>query len=178
MSNNSRVLFYTIFGMLVLVWLRVGWVLVYPHKPITFNDVKIQNEKKEVLPGEKLILTVSYSENSGLPASVYRQLVNTYVMTTTYSEMKLPAGSGTLREAVHIPEYAEPGKYRVVMSYVYLVSEWPIHRETVQWESEEFMVLRPGASAQFSEAVEEIREMLQVHRKKSTYDKASGGSRP
>ena len=172
MSNNSRVLFYAVFGMLVLVWLRVGWVLIYPHKPIAFHNVKIQNEKKELLPGEKLILTVSYSENSGLPASVYRQLVNTYVMSTTYTETKLPAGSGTLREAVHIPEYTEPGKYRVVVSYVYLVSEWPIHRETVQWESEEFTVLRPGMSAQLSEAVQEVRSMLEAHRKKSTYDRA------
>jgi hypothetical protein len=172
MSNNSRVLFYAVFGMLVLVWLRVGWVLIYPHKPIVFQNVKIQNEKKEVLPGEKLILTVSYTGNIGLPASVYRQLVNTYVMSTTHTETKLPAGSGTLRESVHIPEYAEPGKYRVVISYIYLVSEWPIHRETVQWESEEFTVLRPGVSAQLSEAVQEVRSMLEAHRKKSTYDRA------
>jgi len=165
MSNNSRVLFYAVFGMLVLVWLRVGWVLIYPHKPIVFQNVKIQGEMKEFLPGEKIIITAAYSKNTGLPAAVYRQLVNTYVMNTTYSETILPVGSGMLKEVVHIPEYAEPGKYRVITSYVYLVSEWPIHRETVQWESEEFTVLRPGASAQLSEAVQEVREMLKAYRR-------------
>jgi len=170
MSKQSRLLFYAIFGMLSLVWLRLGWVLLYPHKPITFHNVNILNEKKEVLPGGKLLLTVSYKNNLGLPSSVYRQLVNTYVMTTTYTEMKMPPGTGTLKDAIHIPEYAEPGKYRVVMSYIYQLSEWPIHHETVQWETEEFTVLRPGSNVQLSESISEIRTILESHRKKSPYD--------
>ena len=166
-SKATRMAAYGLIGMLLLAWARIGWVMLYPYEPVKFHSVKILSEKKEILPGENLLLELEYTKYLPIAAQVYRQLVNTYVLTASSHESNVPVGSGTARVSINIPGFAEPGKYRIVSSYIYTVSEWPIRRITVKWESEEFTVLRSGVNAQLSEAVQEIREMLQVQGKKS-----------
>jgi len=161
---------YCLIGMLLLAWAHIGWVMLYPYEPIRFHSVKILNKEKEVLPGGKLLMELSYTKYTPLTAQVYRQLVNAYVLNASSHESNVPSGSGTAQVSVNIPEFAEPGKYRIVSSYIYTVSEWPIRRVTVRWESEEFTVLRPEAIEQLAEAVEEVREILQSQRKKSAHD--------
>jgi len=169
-SKAMRMAAYGLIGMLLLAWARIVWVMLYPYEPVKFHSVKILPEKKEILPGENLLLELEYTKYLPVAAQVYRQLVNGYVLTAPSYESNVPVGSGTARVSINIPGFAEPGRYRIVSSYIYTVSEWPIRRITAKWESEEFTVLRPEASIQISQAIAEIKAVLETQRKKSAHD--------
>jgi len=136
---------YIWYGIAILAigtWLRIGWVMFYPYKPIEVHAVNILDEDNTVTAGENLNYETVYTKHMMLRAEVQRRLINSYVLTVPTYTRSVPLGHGRTKNYITIPEFADPGVYRLSIVWTYQVSDFPARIINVEAISAPFLVVK------------------------------------
>lgn len=125
---------YAIFTILVLINVRIGWVLFYPYRPIEVKYVKILDSDQILHPGEKLTYEVEFTKTMELPATVSRSLVNNIIVNFPSFTSYMPMGHKIVRDFIDLPSFIDTDHYKLVLSFDYVVSDFP--KRTVRYRAE------------------------------------------
>lgn len=146
MPNNGimRAIFWVIGISFLAIWIRVGWVLFYPYKPLVVHSHKIVNEGKQVKAGGVALLESTFTKYTEVEGYVSRQLINKFVYyLPTYKATNPSSVKRMIVIEVDVPLYAIPGPYRIYTTYTYRMSDFPRRDVTVPVWSEPFEVIAP-----------------------------------
>ena len=132
----SKLILITVLGL----YLIISYWLFWPYKPIVFQEqFQIQNENKEVYPGDILFYSFKATKNMSRQVTITKQLLNDVIITCSPTIGNYPKGEIDKIFPVKIPLFAPPGKYKMMWSGVYKVN--PIREITVTNNSNEFYVV-------------------------------------
>ena len=139
--NKKMYIFTMIFlGIVMCLILIVIAMMTIPVKALTFEDDKFPITSHEIKPGGIVEYAVKGTKHNDLPATVGRQLINSYIYNYTQVVGNLPIGSFDKKVQLNIPEYAESGIYFVRITYTYQVN--PFRKEVIVKDTETFMVIK------------------------------------
>jgi hypothetical protein len=118
-----------------------GYWLLYPYKPIVFNNLPFKVDNKIVKVGNPLTYTADYCKYSNLLPTATKSFVNQiiYVLPGEAVVIK-PIGCGTVQVQITVPTNLPPGDYVLKITYHYQVN--PIRIVNVYAQSEEFAVTK------------------------------------
>lgn len=145
MNRAFFLLSFFAIGMGIITVLTVMFWLVYPYKPIVFNDPVFPIRNRIVKAGGTLSYTSDYCKHISLTAIVSRTFVNGLIFITPPSITKRPNGCHTISVEVSIPHELPAGTYHLENIYSYQVN--PIRTVTVSQNTEEFEVVEASESA-------------------------------
>jgi hypothetical protein len=131
---------YVVLALIFGFWIRAGWILLYPYKVLTVHSIKILDADNTVAAGGSLSYETCYTKHMEATANVERWLVNSYTLSVPSYHRQVPTGKGKSLNAITIPEFADPGIYRLRIRYTYEIGSFPSRRVTVEAESGEFLV--------------------------------------
>ena len=123
--------------------LLVCWWLLYPYNVIDVYSITIMNPGKKVVQGGTLIYAIDYQKYADIVGTVSKKLINDY--TIMYSDspgMNVPGPRRTEKIPLPVPEYASPGKYRLMWRVSHPVNPMRSIVETAY--SDEFEVTPSG----------------------------------
>lgn len=114
-TSIRKVLFIWTKLLVVLItglYCIVSYWLFWPYKPyIVDGPIEILNEDYQVEPGGRLIYEMRFTKNLALPATIYKQLINDFIITYSPITGNVPAGDRVMRVKQRIPRSAECGSY-------------------------------------------------------------------
>ena len=128
----------------MVVWLILGtyslftYWLFWPYDPMQCDGIVIMNADKEVAPGSLLWYSAEIDKKLPIQATIYVQLLNDFVINYTPSPGTLPLGKRIVKAPLKIPDYAQPGAYKMKWEGHYQVN--PIREVVVTVWSEPFKV--------------------------------------
>jgi len=100
-------------AMATITYLVITYWLFFPYIPVTCGEIKITNLNKQVKVGEMLWYEADMDKKMPIQAEVYHQLLNNFVIDYSPTSDTLPVGKRTLRYPLKIPNYAQPGTYKL-----------------------------------------------------------------
>ena len=128
------------------VYLLVTYWLIWPYEPFVINGpISILNENQTVEQGDFLIYEKEVEKKMAVPATIYKCLINTYVIAYTPITGNIPIGKRVMRVKQPIPLSAEPGEYRFKWEGHYKVN--PLRTIIVTGWSVPFKVVQRTKSA-------------------------------
>ena len=121
----------------IFILLLTFW-LVFPYRPIEFQDVEFSVKNTMVQRGKMLFYTANYCKYMKLSAKVTRSFVNSIIYVTPTTITDRPMGCNSLVIGTTVPQELPPGTYKAEMSYQFQVN--PIRTVIVKMTTEEFEV--------------------------------------
>jgi len=181
MNGTLKYISYSLLVLLLGFWLRAGYIWCWPFEPLVIHSFEVLDADNVVTAGENLYYVVRFTKNTDAPAHLSRRLANSYVITLPTMEGHNPKGEHRLKAVVPIPEFADPGIYRLHATYTYQLFSYPTRTIVVNAMSPPFLVAKK-IDPEVKKNTEDIREMkdkverdekvLRRHRKLSIYDRA------
>lgn len=129
--------------LIMLATLWIGYEMIYPFKPLVFNDDRfpVLNAGKTLHVGDTLEYLVRYCKNVSKPAHVNYQLVNSVIYLSSVEKTANTApGCGEHVNQFVIPEINGEGEYSLEMIVQYQMS--PFRTITVTGATEEFRIVK------------------------------------
>ena len=141
-DNQKRIksALYVILFLVLVAWVRIGWVMFYPYGPVTIHSSRILNDK--VLAGQEVIVEVCFTKHLSVSCTVNRNLIGDVVFFFPSHDSDAPVGRQTTMFSVMIPPFIQPGEYLLSTTYDYTVSRFPERHVLVNWKTEKFTVVK------------------------------------
>ena len=188
-NGSSKYLMYIISAVMLAFVVRANFIMLYPFNPLVIHSFDISDADNTVVAGENLYYIIHFTKYTDARATLSRRLVNSFVITLPEMTGSNPQGEHRLKAVVPIPEFADPGIYRLHARYVYHIGSYPTRTIAVEAVSPPFMVAKRvdqqiemihREMMQNTEALRGIKEkvkkddaILKRHRARSTYDPAA-----
>lgn len=134
-----------LFLKISLVVALIGWCVItywlfFPYQPLSINKaITILNMNNTVMAGGDLVYEYEVNKKKNLTAVVNKQLINTLIITYTPTSSNVPIGVRQIKEVSKIPNYAEPGEYRLRIEAVYKVN--PLRDISIVGWSKPFQII-------------------------------------
>ena len=80
-GKSTRYILYLLLAAILGWWIRAGWLLLYPFRPLVVHSITIMDEDNVVTAGTPLNYAVDYEKFMDIPAKVRLTLVNSYSLT-------------------------------------------------------------------------------------------------
>jgi hypothetical protein len=124
-------------GLLMLV----GFWLIYPYNPVTYNNLPHTVDKQEYKPGESLYLTVDFCRYSNIVPEIRRSFVDgvVYNLHSTVSPSN-EIGCFVRQVGITVPTTLNPGTYYITTNFRYKVN--PIRTIEIITVSQKFQVVK------------------------------------
>ncbi len=136
---------YILLVIISFVWLRIGFVLFYPYKPLVFIEPqkKILNYNKTIHAGEDVIIETSFIHNTDTGAKISPTFKNTFSFAVTPYFKNFEKSNVIQTTDFFIPTFKSmpKGKYTILFTYEIKVSEFPIKYVTITHETEQFEII-------------------------------------
>lgn len=127
-------------AVIIVTWLQLTWWLYYPYKPFVLDKpVHILNAHNEVVQGGLLRYALHYDKRLPIPATITKQLVNTFLITATPLIGNIAVGKGSLISGMRVPARADVGTYVLKWEAAYQVNHF--RKIIVSSVSEPFQVI-------------------------------------
>ena len=119
----------------------IGYWILWPYKPIVFNNLPFQVENTTVKVDDLLIYDVDYCKYDSLLPTVSRTFVDSLIFLVP-AEVATPKALGChkIKASILIPKALPAGKYILKITYTYQVN--PIRTFDVKVETHEFTVIK------------------------------------
>jgi len=139
MNKIFQVVAYIAIGLAIGLMLLFGFWMLYPYKPIVFNNVPFPVNKDSYKPNDILIYSVDYCKNTDLNPIVTRYFVDGIIyMTSSNPAVPKPKGCGKLDVQTAIPSSMTKGNYLLKITYEYQMN--PIRKVSATAVTERFDV--------------------------------------
>jgi len=187
-NGSSKYIMYFISAFMLAFVVRANIIMLYPFKPLEIHSFQIYDSDNVVTAGDTLYYTVHFTKHTDYNAMLYRRLVNSYVITLPEMTGTNQPGEHWLKASVQVPEFADPGTYRLHVDYVYRIGSYPTRTIIVKAISPPFWVAKRvdqrvedinTKTEQNTKALRGIEKkvnkddvILKRHRSRSTYDQA------
>ncbi len=130
----------TLISALLIMYCVVTYWLFWPYTPFVIDGpIRVTNLNRQVVVGEYLDYEKDVEKKLPVPATIYKWLMNDYVIAYTPITGNIPVGKRTMRVKLKIPQSAEPGIYKFKWEGHYQVN--PIRTVIVIGWSEPFEVV-------------------------------------
>lgn len=142
MKNKILYILILIAIVSVAMWAETLYWRYWPFDIIEVSKIKIDHPGKTVRAGDLLRYSMDIDKKMNLPATVKRQLENSYRIDFPAQEVPAKAlGRQTVRGYLQIPNFADAGVYRMTWTAEYEIG--PEKRIiAVSTDSEPFTVVR------------------------------------
>jgi len=138
-----KIFYYMSVLTLIMGFLMIGLVaywMLYPYKPVVFNDPEFPIINNIVKQGQMLIYTSNYCKYMNIPAQVTRTFANEILYVTPSTITNRPMGCNIIHISVLVPQELPIGTYQLQQTYVFQVN--PIRQITITEKTEEFQVIQ------------------------------------
>jgi len=141
MSKLATYISYVTLLLALGLVLLGGYWLLYPYKPIVFNNLPLKVENKIVKAGDPMVYSVDYCKFNILLPTATKFFVNQIIyMLPTETVVAKAVGCRVVQVQITVPHNLPPGPYFIKITYHYQVN--PIRTVDISVQTEEFEVIK------------------------------------
>lgn len=138
-KHTFQILNAIVLIVIFLVIILVTVLSIFPRTVLEFETDKYEILNKEVKAGDLVYYKIKLNKKYDIVGHVDKQLIDTYVYNYEPTSVNLDKGKIDSVISLKIPEYAEPGIYRIKITFTYKLNLF--NTITQVQETENFIIV-------------------------------------